>query len=857
MSPSQPSQISRYQIMRTLGEGGMGAVYLAQDPAIDRLVAIKLMRKGFDDGQMRERFTREAKSIGRLRHPNIVMVFDVGEYDGDPFIAMEYVEGETLSGVIRNNPDMSIVRKLQIMDALCAGLYYAHRNGVIHRDIKPPNVMVDIDGGVKILDFGIARGPASGMTQAGTVIGTLNYMAPEQLSGKPVDHRADIFAVGAVFYELLTGHQAFPGDISSGVLHQILIGQPEPVAQFVPGLHPEVVAAVERCLQKSPDARYSDLDTMRRALAALKPETWAPDVVDSTIKMPSLRPADAGPNQRVSRTPGPDTKAELLRMRRERIAQQLQDARAALGRHEFTQAMEALHQALIIDPEHPEAHLLQDRVRSEQQGHQLLEEAKSHIARGALTEAEAILDRTMAISSDMAEAAQVREALDEARRRAAEEQQRLQGIRDALARARNQIGAGQLDLAGSTLNELQQLDSANAEAQLLRRDLETARAAKARAEEDARARAAIDAARAQFANGQHDHAIKMLRDHRPAHPAVVEAIGTLDRELLEIRRRAELERRQAEERRKAEEEQRAAAERRRLDEERRKAEEARKADEARKAEERRLGEERRKAEEQQRLAQERRQAEDRRKAEEARKAEERRLAEERKRADAARKAEEQRQAELARQAREAGKARSSAPLAADLPATVLLKTTDQPQPRQAFGWGGEMVIPQDKTVVLRGRVDHPDVREDRPVGPPAPEPPIVTRRPIPPKTIAMAAAALLVVLVGVWLATKGGPGPTPTPGPAAVTSISFNLSPWGKIDSITRKSDGREMVTAELITPCVVPLEPGEYHVRASNTFYGATEFEITVVAGTSQHVQRKFDAFKPEDEARKILEGR
>src|SRR5688500_18668057 len=125
MPSSQPTQISRYQIMRTLGEGGMGAVYLAQDPAIDRLVAIKLMRKGFDDGQMRERFTREAKSIGRLRHPNIVMVFDVGEHDGDPFIAMEYVEGETLSGVIRNNPDMSIVRKLQIMDALCAGLYYA------------------------------------------------------------------------------------------------------------------------------------------------------------------------------------------------------------------------------------------------------------------------------------------------------------------------------------------------------------------------------------------------------------------------------------------------------------------------------------------------------------------------------------------------------------------------------------------------------------------------------------------------------------------------------------------------------------------------------------------------------------
>src|SRR5436190_17550324 len=156
----------------------MGSVYLARDPAIDRNVAIKLLREGYDNAALRERFMREARSAGRLRHINIVTIFDVGEHEKQPFIAMEYVEGETLHGLIKRRAALSIGRKIQLMDELAAGLQYAHRAGIVHRDIKPKNVMLDADGVLKVLDFGIARVNDGGgiKTQAGMLMGTLNYM---------------------------------------------------------------------------------------------------------------------------------------------------------------------------------------------------------------------------------------------------------------------------------------------------------------------------------------------------------------------------------------------------------------------------------------------------------------------------------------------------------------------------------------------------------------------------------------------------------------------------------------------------------------------------------------------------------
>jgi serine/threonine protein kinase len=206
---SLATTIGRYHVVQLIAHGGMGSLYLARDPTIDRLIAIKLLQERFDDEAARERFAREARATGGLRHPNIVTVFDVGEHDKRPFIAMEYVPGETLAQLLRRRAPLSINERLAILEDLCAGLHFAHSAGIVHRDIKPANVMLDVSGTLKILDFGLARASDSGITKSGDQLGTLNYMSPEQVVGGHLDHRSDVYAVGAVAYELMSRRKAF------------------------------------------------------------------------------------------------------------------------------------------------------------------------------------------------------------------------------------------------------------------------------------------------------------------------------------------------------------------------------------------------------------------------------------------------------------------------------------------------------------------------------------------------------------------------------------------------------------------------------------------------------------------------
>jgi serine/threonine-protein kinase len=263
----------------------MGAVYLAKDPVIDRLVALKLMRTGLDFDKLRDRFAGEARAAGRLHHPNIVTIFEYGEHQGEPFIAMEYIEGRTLASLV-GRPEVTVQQILALMDGVAAGLFYAHRAGIIHRDIKPVNLMVDSEGIVKILDFGIARASelslTSAGTQPGTIVGTLNYMAPEQFARGTVDHRADIFSVGAVFYELLSGQPAFPGELPV-VLHMIMVEGPKPLAGVRPDLDPAVIAIVNRCLERDLERRYPDLGVMRHDLAAVRQTSSVPDSAGATV----------------------------------------------------------------------------------------------------------------------------------------------------------------------------------------------------------------------------------------------------------------------------------------------------------------------------------------------------------------------------------------------------------------------------------------------------------------------------------------------------------------------------------------------------------------------------------------------
>ena len=204
----QLDRIGRFEIVKLLGRGGMGEVYLARDPLIDRMVAVKLLSAAFD-AVARDRFTREARAAGRLAHENIVTIFDVGEHRDQPFIAMEYVPGKTLGTLIRQRPSPPRGELLRLIQDACTGLAFAHLSGVVHLDVKPDNLIRRDDGRLKILDFGLARVVAIDETHTRHSAGTLRYMSPEQLNGGLVDHRSDVFGLGCVLYEVLTGQPAF------------------------------------------------------------------------------------------------------------------------------------------------------------------------------------------------------------------------------------------------------------------------------------------------------------------------------------------------------------------------------------------------------------------------------------------------------------------------------------------------------------------------------------------------------------------------------------------------------------------------------------------------------------------------
>ena len=271
-----PSQIGRYEIKSLIGRGGMGDLYLAYDPNTSRLVVLKLLNATLDSTELRERFAREARALAALNHPNIVNIYDTGEFDDAPFIVMEYVRGETLAEMIKRRAPLSIGQKLTLMMELCAGLAQAHNADIVHRDIKPANLMVDQQGRLKILDFGIARvtednrtrvGP---LTQVNMMIGTPGYMSPEQLEAGEVDHRSDIFAVGAVCYELLSSREAFGGIDTQQVERRVLAAKPAPLSSLVPGIDPEIDEIIQRALKRDPNKRYQDAATFEKALERVR-----------------------------------------------------------------------------------------------------------------------------------------------------------------------------------------------------------------------------------------------------------------------------------------------------------------------------------------------------------------------------------------------------------------------------------------------------------------------------------------------------------------------------------------------------------------------------------------------------------
>ena len=233
-------KIGRYKILEQIGQGAMGVVYKALDPFIERVVAVKTMSADLDaDPDFRARCFREARSIGQLSHKNIIVIYDLGEEGGKAYMAMEFLDGEDLKFRIARKEHIPLEVKLRYMIEVTEGLSHAHKKEVFHRDIKPGNIYITKTGQVKILDFGLARLASSDMTKSGSVMGTPNYMSPEQIRGTPIDNRSDIFSAGATFYELITYRRPFYSESLQSTFYKVLQEEPEPVETIDPSIPSE------------------------------------------------------------------------------------------------------------------------------------------------------------------------------------------------------------------------------------------------------------------------------------------------------------------------------------------------------------------------------------------------------------------------------------------------------------------------------------------------------------------------------------------------------------------------------------------------------------------------------------------
>src|SRR5262245_41378008 len=286
-------RLGKYEIVGKIGQGAMGEVYRAHDGILNRDVAIKTMSAAIgSDDELRKRFHREAQSAARLNHPNIITVYDFGEEQGKIYMAMELLEGHDLKDVIGRHTPLTLDQKIGLIEQITEGLAFAHAKDVVHRDLKPANIHIQPNGQVKIMDFGLAKLASSDMTRAGMIMGTPNYMSPEQVRGEKADSRSDVFSLGAVFYELLANRKPFEADSLHAVLFQVMQNEPEPLLKLVPDIPPSLAQMVEKAMSKDSAGRYRDASEMRDAVRQVRGQmnagwTMAPQpahgVSDATV----------------------------------------------------------------------------------------------------------------------------------------------------------------------------------------------------------------------------------------------------------------------------------------------------------------------------------------------------------------------------------------------------------------------------------------------------------------------------------------------------------------------------------------------------------------------------------------------
>jgi serine/threonine-protein kinase len=261
------AKVGQYRLIEKIGRGAMGSVYRAENPTSGAQVAVKIMAAELSsDDELVERFRREAFSAAQLDHPSITRVLDFGQEGQQLYMAMELLEGKDLKSLIEGGALWSLGGMLSIMAQASAGMACVHAQGFVHRDLKPANIHITADGQVKIMDFGLVRSSDSNMTRTGMVMGSPSYMAPEQIKGEKADSRSDVFALGSVFYELLSGRRAFAGKSLTQIMMGILTGEPEPLSVCASDVPPPVVRIVERCLKKVPADRYQSAGELSAAV---------------------------------------------------------------------------------------------------------------------------------------------------------------------------------------------------------------------------------------------------------------------------------------------------------------------------------------------------------------------------------------------------------------------------------------------------------------------------------------------------------------------------------------------------------------------------------------------------------------
>jgi hypothetical protein len=518
-----PRTLGRYDIIDVIGQGGMGALYRARDPRIGRYVAIKMLRPGYDTPELRDRFCREARAAGCLSHPNIVTIYDIGEHDGLPFIAMEYVRGETFADLVCLRPPLPVLRKLQLAEEVCAGLAHAHEAGIVHRDIKPENLIVGSEGTVKILDFGIARLTASEITLPGAIMGTLNYMSPEQVRGGAVDARADIFSFGAVLYELLSHQPAFPGQLAQEVLHVILNGTPTPIIEYCPDIDPRLVRVIERALEKDPDRRFQTIASVQKELASIRLQPHAA----VTTPPPAPTVGHKGPG------PGDRSAADL---RAQQVDEHLIAARRAFEARDFEAAIDWCKHVLMLEAADQRALSLLESIHAaidEEQTaiHAAIAHARGEYEGGDLTSALRDVKQALALDPHNAEAqalavaieGAVKERQEEARIRAAVDDARRRFVKGDYRRALQlleALGPTSHALVAKTLEELRLA---------LREIEEQRRLEEERAERQRRVTALLAEAGAALKAGRLDDASLALERVREIDATVPELSGLTER----------------------------------------------------------------------------------------------------------------------------------------------------------------------------------------------------------------------------------------------------------------------------------------------------------------------------------------